>query len=288
MLSISEHSKLKLENNKEEDTMKFVTLNTGVKLPVVGSGTNTFGKAGHEYMGEINGDTTELLEAIEGGYRHFDTAISYRNETVVGKALKESGKAREEFFVTSKIPGEAEYTKNAAAVKKGVQSSLEALDTDYIDLYLIHHPWNDLDEILEVWKVLEDYVDQGVLKAIGVSNFQEPELKFLVEHARIKPAVNQIESHPGKWQDELINFSVAHKVVPEAWSPLKVTDAAQHVLSEIGKKYGKTWAQVLLNYQINRGVVVIPKSHHKDRQQQNFEVFDFELTDEENRQIAAL
>ena len=153
--------------------METIELNTGIQIPVIGSGTNTFGKENREYQGAINDDTTELLTAIKLGYRHFDTAISYRNEAVVGKAIKESGIDRSEFFLTSKIPGKPEHTQDAAAVKASVEASLAALQTESIDLYLIHHPWDNLAEIAAVWAVLEAYVDKGVLKAIGVSNFQE-------------------------------------------------------------------------------------------------------------------
>ncbi|MDN6590915.1 MAG: aldo/keto reductase [Lactobacillus sp.] len=267
--------------------METVTLNTGIKLPIVGSGTNTFGKVDNNYMGEINGDTSEILAAIRSGYCHFDTAISYRNESVLGKALQESDKDRSEFFITSKIPGKEEYYADEEAVKKGVEQSLKALDTDYIDLYLIHHPWDNLDQILSMWRVLESYVDKGTLKAIGVSNFNETELGYIIENSRIKPAVNQVESHPGNWNDEIVNYSLEHQVVPEAWGPLKgVSDDAQETLRKIGEKYNKTWAQVVLRYQIERGVVVIPKSHNQERQKQNLAVFDFELTEEDKQLIS--
>ncbi|AOF49644.1 aldo/keto reductase [Tetragenococcus halophilus] len=268
--------------------METITLNTGIKIPVVGSGTNTFGKVDHAYQGEINDDTTEILMAIDAGYRHFDTAISYRNESVVGKALGESKKARSEFFITSKIPGKQEYYADKEAVKKGVKQSLQALNTAYIDLYLIHHPWDNLVQMLSMWQVLEDYVDQGKLKAIGVSNFNEKELGYLIENGRIKPAVNQVESHPRNWNDVIINYSLAQEVVPEAWGPLtRVSDQAKEKLSEIGAKYNKTWAQVILRYQIERGVVVIPKSHNQKRQEQNLEIFDFKLSDEDKQFISA-
>lgn len=269
--------------------MEYITLNTGVKLPIIGSGTNTFGKVDRDYMEEINGDQTELKDAIELGYRHFDTAIAYRNETVVGQAIKDSGIPRSEFFITSKLPGKPEYTANEEAVRKGVEESLQALDTTYIDLYLIHHPWENLDEIVATWHVLEEYVDQGILKAIGVSNFKEPELSHLIKHARIQPAVNQIESHPGKWNDDILNYSLANQVVPEAWGPLtRVSEEAKEVLTKIGETYGKTWAQIILRYQIEREVVVIPKSHNKERQQLNLELFDFELTKDEKQRISQL
>lgn len=267
--------------------METVTLNTDIKLPIVGSGTNTFGKVNHEYTGKINGDTTEIQRAIDVGYRHFDTAISYRNESVVGKALEESDKDRSEFFITSKIPGKEEYYVDEEAVKKGVKQSLQALNTDYIDLYLIHHPWDNFEQMLAMWRVLESYVDKGILKAIGVSNFDEKQLGYLIENSRIKPAVNQVESHPGNWNDTIIDYSLEHQVVPEAWGPLtRVSEQSQKELEKIAEKYDKTWAQVLLRYQIERGVVVIPKSHNQKRQQQNLEIFDFELSDKDKQIIS--
>lgn len=269
--------------------METIQLNNGLTIPVVGSGTNTFGKENREYMGTINGETTELKEAVANGYRLFDTAIAYRNEAVVAKGLKETGLGREAFFLTSKIPGEEAYYKDAAAVKEGVESSLAALDTDYIDLYLIHHPWDNLEQILAIWRVLEAFVDKGVLKAIGVSNFNQEQLGYLLEHSRIKPAVNQIESHPGNWNDAIIDFCLENHVVPEAWGPLtKVSDEAKETLSKIGAAYNKNWAQVALRYQVQRGVIVIPKSHNNERQQENLALFDFELSSEDMQKIATL
>ena len=269
--------------------MEYIKLNTGIRIPIVGSGTNTFGKAGHAYMGEINGDTTELKDAISLGYRHFDTAIGYRNEAVVGRAVSESGIGREEFFITSKIPGTEEYYADEQAVRAGVESSLNALGTGYIDLYLIHHPWDDLKGMLRMWRVLEEYVDQGVLKAIGVSNFEEEALNYIAQNARVKPAVNQIESHPGKWNAALIAASRKLDIVPEAWGPLKgVSGEAKAALDAIGAVYGKTWAQVILRCQIEQGVIVIPKSHNRERQAQNLDIFDFELTEAERQEISGL
>lgn len=269
--------------------MQNVQLNTGIELPIVGSGTNTFGKVDHGYSGEINGDTTEIEDAIAVGYRHFDTAISYRNEAVLGKAIAESDLPREEFFITSKIPGKPEYTENRGAIEAAIQSSLDALQTDYIDLYLVHHPWDNLDEIISVWKVLEDYVDKGVFKAIGVSNFDEEQLAYVIRNARIKPAVNQVQSHPGLWNHEIIEYGQEQGVVAEAWGPLsRISDEAKDALEVIGDKYDKSWAQVILRYQIQRNVIVIPKSHNKERQQQNLELFDFELTAPEQVAISQL
>lgn len=269
--------------------METITLTHGVEMPIIGTGTNTYGKENNKYDGVITGDTTELDHAIAAGYRHIDTAISYRNETVIGDAVAKSRIARDEFFLTSKIPGQPEYVSTDEAVHNSVKHSLNALKTDHIDLYLIHHPWEDLDEMVYVWKILENYVDEGILRAIGVSNFDETQLQHILEHARIKPAVNQIQSHPGKWNHDIIEFCQDKGIVPVAWGPLsRVKDDARHKLGEIAQKYGKTWAQVTLRYQIERGVAVIPKSHNAGHQQKNLEIFDFTLTEEEKAVISQL
>ena len=269
--------------------MKKITLNDGHKIDIVGSGTNTFGKENHEYQSPINMDATEVLMAIENGYRHFDTAISYRNEAVVAKGITESGYPREDFYLTSKIPGRSPHIDSESNVLESIEMSLKELNTDYIDLYLIHHPWDNNLEILKVWQELEKAVDEGLIKSIGVSNFESEQLQKLYEKARIKPVLNQIESHPGKWNHELIQETQKLNVAVSAWGPLtRVDDDAKEILMEIGKKYNKSWAQVILRYQIERDVIVIPKSHNNHRQKDNIDIFDFELTDEEKEVISKL
>lgn len=269
--------------------MKTVKLNNGQLMPILGMGTNTFGKVDNNYQGDINMDTKELESAIDAGYRMLDTAISYRNEVVVGKAVTESVVDRSEFFLVSKLPGRPEYVKDEATIDAAVEASLEGLQTDYIDLYLIHHPWDNLDEILATWKVLEKHVENGHLKSIGVSNFNEEQLTYLIEHATIRPAVNQVESHPGLWNDEIIAFGKEHGIYSMSWGPLsRFDDSVREKLEPLANKYHKTWAQILLNYQIDRDVIVIPKSHDAERQKQNIDVFDFELTQEEKDFIQTL
>lgn len=269
--------------------MKKYTLNDGHHMLAIGSGTNTFGKENRSYMGEINFDTTEIEEAIKAGYRRFDTAISYRNEAVLALGIKRSQMKRSELFITSKLPGRPEYIRDRKSVEAGIASSLKSLETDYIDLYLIHHPWDNLDEMLQVWRVFEEYHDKGILKSIGVSNFNEEQLQFFVENARIKPAVNQIESNPSLWNDALIEFTKNLNVLPEVWGPFHgMTDAQKETLSTIGEKHGKSWAQVLLRYQLDRDVAMIPKSHHTERQALNLQVFDFSLTQEDRIAIRNL
>ncbi|MHA6250435.1 aldo/keto reductase family protein [Oceanobacillus sp. CAU 1775] len=268
--------------------MNKMKLNNGIEIPIVGSGTNTYGKVDNQYSGDLRGDTQEVDWAIENGYRHFDSAELYRNEKVLGEGWKKSGLPREDFFITTKLNTRKEYA-GANWVHNEIKNSLEKLQTDYIDLYLIHFPWDNHDEILEAWNILEDYYDRGKFKAIGVSNFQKEQLDLILENGKVKPAVNQIESHAGKWNEELIAYNKSKDIATVAWSPLRVNDEeAKQTLEEIGKRYGKTFSQVLLRYQIERDVIVIPKSHNKERQAQSLDIFDFELTADERKQISEL
>lgn len=255
-------------------------------IPMLGTGTNTFGKENGLFSGDITGDTSELGSAIESGYRLIDTAIYYRNEAVIGKAIKESNIDRNEFYITSKIPADKEFTETNERVQYHVEQSLKALDLGYIDLYLIHFPLPSNEENLSVWRILETYVDQGHIKSIGVSNFVEDQLSYLLKHARIKPVLNQFQSYPGKHQQSLIDFCKANDIVPEAYQSLaKLDPMIKNELIEMAKPYNKTWSQIILNYQINEGLVVIPKSHNKKHQSENIDVFDFELTKTDIRTI---
>jgi len=254
-------------------------MNNGLLIPVLGTGTNTFGKKDKDFYGEITFDTKELKSAIKHGYRLIDTAIYYRNEAVIGKAVNESSIDRSEFFITSKIPEKKEYTETNDLVIEHVDKSLRELDIDYIDLYLIHFPLESNEDNLRVWKVLETYVDKGLIKSIGVSNFNEAQLSYLIEHSRIKPVLNQFLSYPGKHQQSLIDYCKASNIIPEAYQSFaKLDDETKKVLIELAKSYNKSWSQVILNYQINEGIVVIPKSHNEKHQFDNIDVFDFELS----------
>lgn len=268
--------------------MKEIKLNNGTTIPIIGSGTNTFGKVNREYNGPLNGDTTEVVMAIKNGYRHFDTAQVYRNEEILAKGLKKSKMPREDFFITTKLNTFEGYHGGDWA-KAEIEKSLNKLESNYIDLFLIHSPWDNSDQMIEAWSILEEYYKAGTFKAIGVSNFEEKHLQVILENCKIKPAVNQIESHVGKWNDKLIDYSKDNGVDIVAWSPLKgITDSSRKVLDAIGNKYDKTYAQVVLRYQIERAVIVIPKSHNKKRQAQNLDIFDFELSDHEIEQISGL
>ncbi|MEG0268406.1 MAG: aldo/keto reductase [Carnobacterium sp.] len=262
--------------------MENITLANGMSMPIVGTGTNTYGKVENHYNGALNNDFSALESAIKAGYRLIDTAIYYRNEAGVGQTVKDSGIDREEFYLTTKIPETDEYVGSKELIEQAILRSLENLKTNYIDLYLIHKPIEDKDTLKMTWKVLESFVDLGRIKAIGVSNFSIEQLEELKTIARIQPVVNQIQSNPSNWNKELIEYSQKNNILPEAWGPLsKVTQEQQAKLKEIGDKYGKNWGQVLLRYQIQRGVAVIPKSHNKERQLSNLDLFDFDLSTED-------
>ncbi len=264
-------------------------MNNGKTIPVLGTGTNTFGKQNHEFQGEINFDLSELLSAISLGYRLIDTAIYYRNEAVIGQAVKASKIDRSEFFITTKIPEKEVFSGTDALVIANVEASLKALDLGYIDLYLIHFPLTTNEDNLRVWRVLERYVDKGFIKSIGVSNFNESQLTYLLKHARIKPVLNQFLSYPGKHNHALIDFCKAHHIIPEAYQSIKkVSETTKQTLMELAKPYHKTWQQIVLNYQIHQGMVVIPKSHNPKHQFENMNVFDFVLTKQDIQAIHAL
>jgi diketogulonate reductase-like aldo/keto reductase len=269
--------------------MKYLTMNNGFIIPVLGTGTNTFGKKNNEFNGEITFNTNELLSAFSLGYRLIDTAIYYRNEAVIGKAVKESGIPREEFFITTKIPEKDDFSGTNDLVHFHVNASLKAIDCEYIDLYLIHFPRVINEENLRVWRVLEGYVDQGRIRSIGVSNFNEEQLTYLLNQARIKPVLNQFLSYPGKHNQALIDFCKQHAIIPEAYQSIKkVSEQTKQVLTKLAKPYGKTWSQVVLNYQINQGLVVIPKSHNPHHQFENINVFDFVLSKQDTEIIRAI
>ncbi len=263
--------------------MEYLTLSNQFKVPMVGIGTNTFGKVNNQFNGDINMDTKELVTAYLNGYRLVDTAIMYRNEAVIMQSIIDSGLNRREVIVTSKIPTKNIELSDDEALEKMVLSSIETFG-GYIDIYLIHHPSNDPAVNLKVWRLLEKYYESGHLKVIGVSNFSIKQLISLMGQAKIVPMMNQIESNPANWQNELIEFCKTNHIAPVAWGPLDPVPN-KDLLTKIGEKYGKSWAQVLLKYQVMRGVIVIPKSHNKERQFENINIFDFTLSQKDIEKI---
>lgn len=256
--------------------MDYVTLANGVKMPQLGYGVYQVTKEECERC---------VLDALDVGYRAIDTAQSYFNEAEVGEAIAESGIDRKEIFLTTKVWIEHYGYEQA---KESVLQSMEKLKTDYIDLVLLHQPFADY---YGAYRALEDLYEEGKLRAIGVSNFYPDRLVDIASFARIKPMVNQIETHPLNQQIEAHEWLEKYGVIHEAWAPFgegRGNMFTNPVLQEIGKKYDKTVAQVILRWQLQRGIVIIPKSTHKERMAQNLDVFDFTLTDEDMQDIAAL
>lgn len=255
-----------------------VKLNNGIEMPWVGLGV---------FRMENDEDTQQVIEdAIAMGYRHIDTAAIYGNEEVVGKAIKNSGLPREELFITTKVWNEEQRKDRVMAA---FEESLKKLGVEYVDLYLIH--WPVPGEFIKTWKVLEEIYKSGRVKAIGVSNFKKHHLEELKQESTIVPAVNQIELHPYLIQQEDLDYSMQLGIRVEAWSPFaanKLNLFDEKVLKDMAKKHEKSPAQIILRWDYQRGVVVIPKSSNEKRLAENIDIFDFKLSAEEMQQINAL
>lgn len=257
--------------------MQTVTLNNGVKMPLLGFGVYQIPDADEcEYA---------VYEALMAGYRLIDTAAGYLNEQAVGRAIKRSGIPREELFVTTKLwVQDADYESARLAFAK----SLSKLQLDYLDLYLIHQPFGDY---YGAWRAMEELYREGKIRAIGVSNFLPDRLMDLIVHNRVVPAVNQIETHPFYQQAESAEFMKAQGVQHQSWGPFaegRNNLFDNEALTAIGEKYNKSVAQVALRWLVQREVVAIPKSVRKERIVENFDIFDFELSADDLEQIAAL
>lgn len=256
--------------------MEYVQLNNGLKMPILGYGVY-----------QVTKDECErcVLDALKTGYRLIDTAQSYFNEEEVGNAIVKSGVPREEIFLTTKVWVEHYGYEET---KKSVYESMRKLQTEYIDLMLLHQPFSDY---YGAYRALEELYTEGILKAIGVSNFYPDRLVDIANFADIVPMVNQVETHVLNQQTEAKKWMDKYEVQIEAWAPFGEGRGGifeNPVLTAIGEKYGKTPAQVMLRWNIQRGVVVLPKSTHIERMEQNFNVFDFTLNGEDMAAIAAL
>lgn len=257
--------------------MKTVTLNNGVEMPILGFGVYQ--------MTDLQECEQSVRDALEIGYRSIDTAVAYNNEEAVGKAIKESGIPREELFITTKLwIQDAGYEK----AKKAFETSLKKLGLDYLDLYLIHQPFND---VYGSWRAMEELYKEGKIKAIGVSNFRPDRLMDFMLYNEVKPAINQIETHPYFQQIENQKFLQENNVQHQSWSPLGMgllNVFEDQLLRSIAEKYNKSVAQVVLRWLTQRDIVVIPKSVHRNRIEENFNIFDFELTNDEMEAIKTL
>lgn len=260
--------------------MKYITLNDGLELPYIGFGT---------YKATEEEGIASVKLALQKGYRLLDTAAKYENESAVGKGIKESAMHREEIFVTTKVWRDNLGYENT---KKAFEESLQKLDLDYIDLYLIHWPanaknfdnWQEVNA--ETWRAMEELQAEGKIRSIGVSNFWKEHLEALAKTAKVAPSINQIEFHPGYWQPEVTQYCKDKGIVVEAWSPLargKVFD--NELLKSIAATHNKSVSQICLRWCIEHGAITIPKSTTPERIQDNIDIFDFELSPEEIEQI---
>lgn len=250
--------------------MEYTMLNNGVKMPLLGFGVYM--------MTDLEECEKSVLHAIETGYRLLDTSSAYFNEEAVGRAIKKSGIPREELFVTTKLWIQDAGYENA---KAGFETSLQKLGLDYLDLYLIHQPCGDC---YGSWRAMTELYQEGRIRAIGVCNFNSDRLVDFVMNNELPPAINQVEFHPYFQQKKAEEIMREYDVQMEAWSPLGHGGKGileNDVLVSIGKRYGKTLAQIILRWDIERGIATIPKSVRKERIEENFDVFDFHLTTEE-------
>jgi 2,5-diketo-D-gluconate reductase A len=259
-------------------TVPTLTLNNGIEIPQLGFGV---------YQVPPEDTKDAVLTALEVGYRHIDTAEMYGNEKGVGEALRASGLAREEVFVTSKLNNGFHAHDDAL---KAFDQSLADLGFDHLDLFLIHWPLPGIDvDYVETWKAMEEIYRSGRAKAIGVSNFKEHHLRRLFGETEVRPAVNQIEIHPYLTQDDLRAFDAEHEIATEAWSPIaqgKVLD--DPTILRVAERHGRTPSQVTLRWHVQRGDIVFPKSVTRSRVEENFAIFDFELSADDMREITAL
>ena len=257
--------------------MKNVTLNNGIQMPVLGFGV---------YQITDPAECEQAVyDALMAGYRLIDTAAAYKNEEAVGKAVIKSGIPRDELFITTKL-----WIQDAGydSTKRAFEESLKRLQTDYLDLYLIHQPFGD---IYSSWRAMEDLYNEGKIRAIGVSNFLPDRLLDLILHNKIIPAVNQVETHPFLQQIENAEFMKENNVQIESWAPFaegKNNIFQNEILLSIAGKYNKSVAQIILRWLTQRDIVVIPKSVRKERIIENFDIFDFELSKEDMEKIVTL
>ena len=254
-----------------------VTLNNGIKMPLEGFGVFQ--------VPDPAVCEQAVLDAIATGYRLIDTAAAYRNEEAVGRAIAKCGVPREELFITTKL-----WVQDASyeGAKKAIETSLNKLGLSYIDLYLVHQPMGDY---IGAYRAMEEAYKAGKLRAIGVCNCYPQVLADICETVEVKPAVNQVELHPFFQQENALALMKEYGVQPEAWGPFAEGNHGiftHPALTKIGQKYGKSAAQVALRWNVQRGVTVIPKSVHKERMEQNIDIWDFQLSDEDMAEIAKL
>lgn len=257
-------------------------LNNGVKIPCIGFGTYKAAESGEE----------TIRTALEAGYRYFDTAAFYDNEEIIGRALRESGVRRRELFLASKV---WKTDMGAEKTKASFEESLRKLETDYLDLYLIHWPRPDLirkdweELLIETWRAIEELYRKGRVRAVGVSNFMPQHLEVLFRTTDICPAVNQIEFHPGHTQEQVLSYCRRKGILVQAWSPLGRSRVLSHpLLTELSEKYRVSPAKLCIRYALQRGVLPLPKASSPERMKENQDVFGFEISVEDMYRISTM
>lgn len=258
--------------------MNYITLNNGLKMPQLGLGV---------WQVEDNKATPAVAKALEVGYRSIDTAMIYQNEKGVGKAIKETGIPREELFITTKVWNSDQGFENTI---RAYEESLERLGLDYVDLYLIHWPTPKFDQYVDTYKALEKLYHDGRVKAIGVCNFEIEHLERILKECDVVPVLNQVECHPHNAQNELKEFCAKHNIFVEAWSPLEQGGEVlqDEAVKRIAASHSKSPAQIVLRWHLQNNTIVIPKSVTPARIEENFQVFDFELSTDEINAINQL
>lgn len=265
--------------------MEYIKLVNGMTVPAIGTGTNSFGKCESRVTSEYNGDFSPVGYALKAGYRMFDSAIMYGNEDGLGTALKENGIKRDELILIDKLKIAPGYIENAEAVKNAVKSSLLALKTDYIDFYLLHKPWDNEEQMLEAWNALNDLVKEGCIRATAVSNFNAEKIRLLTSNTGYVPAFNQHAYNSTNWNLTLVEDMKKISVPSMAYAPLNLSVSMKEKLSELAVSYGKTWSQMLLRHNYQKGMVSIPKSHKYEHALTNISIFDFEINLQDMKKI---
>lgn len=288
--------------------MEFFKLSNGTEMPAIGCGTSTFGRAESDrYESRLTGDYTIMEVAIDSGYRMFDTAIAYGNERGIGACLKNSGIPRQLYFLMGKIPNRPPYNDSPENIRRSVEKSLQNLQTDYFDMFLIHKAVDDaaarrgesmnLEKTLEIWFTLIELMEEGVLRGIGVSNFDADQLGIFLARCGQVPMVNEIRCNPAMPNTETVALCKERDILPVAHSPLSFSvapgvfvadEACKRLLNEIGAPYGKSWAQVRLRYNYQCGIGSIPRSSKRKNLESNLDIFDFQLTSEEMATLQSL
>ena len=259
--------------------MKHLTLNNGVSIPQLGLGTYRIGSSEESVYNAVR-------SAIDQGYRHIDTAAFYQNEAPIGKAIRDSGISRDNLFVTTKLWGDDIVNER---IEQAFDKSMRLLDIDYLDLYLVH--WPVKNKVAYAWQKLEQIYAAEKTRAIGVSNHLQHHLEEILSSGEVKPVVNQIEYHPYLTSEQLVSWCKSHDIICQSWSPLgssKIPLLEEETLIEIGNKYQKSSAQIVLRWNIEQGIITIPKSSNAKRQAENYNIFDFQLTPDEVKEISAL